>query len=239
MRMNLRSVIDTHKLAAIYVSYRTLICNGWKQIGYILHYGRSIHCATDASKLTAFHVQHETSICNRRKQICCTASHMGLEFCSRWKHTCIPRCVLNVQNTASCNLLKRIGCIRRFGLNLHYKTNSDNKSPKDGNRAHSRNVVYINWTSASRQYNTAFFIEVPHSRCYGRTAALRLTVQPCDEDEVVFPLSHFNAAPVEWNWQGKTEVLGEKSVPVPRCPPQIPHGQTRDRTWASAVEIGD
>ena len=32
-----------------------------------------------------------------------------------------------------------------------------------------------------------FFIflvgEGPRSRCYGRTAALRLIVQPCDEDE--------------------------------------------------------
>jgi hypothetical protein len=35
-----------------------------------------------------------------------------------------------------------------------------------------------------------------------------------------------NGAPVEWNWQGKTEVLGEKPVPVPLCPPQIPHGLT-------------
>jgi hypothetical protein len=24
-----------------------------------------------------------------------------------------------------------------------------------------------------------------------------------------------NGAPVEWNWQGKTEELGEKPVPVP------------------------
>jgi hypothetical protein len=27
---------------------------------------------------------------------------------------------------------------------------------------------------------------------------------------------------VEWYWQGKTEGLGEKPVPVPLCPPQIP-----------------
>jgi hypothetical protein len=33
-----------------------------------------------------------------------------------------------------------------------------------------------------------------------------------------------NGAPVEWNWLGKTEVLGEKPVPVPLCPPQIPGG---------------
>jgi hypothetical protein len=28
---------------------------------------------------------------------------------------------------------------------------------------------------------------------------------------------------VERYWQGKTEELGEKPVPVPLCPPQIPH----------------
>jgi hypothetical protein len=66
---------------------------------------------------------------------------------------------------------------------------------------------------------------------------LRLLVQPCDEDDdddyfCPFPS---NGAPVEWNWQGKTEVLGEKPVSVPLCPPQIPHGLTRDRTRASAV----
>jgi hypothetical protein len=44
-----------------------------------------------------------------------------------------------------------------------------------------------------------------------------------------------NGAPVEWNWQGKTEILGEKPVPVPLCPPHIPHGLTRHRTQSSAV----
>jgi hypothetical protein len=32
----------------------------------------------------------------------------------------------------------------------------------------------------------------------------------------------------------KPEELGEKHVPVPLCPPQIPHGLTRVRTRASA-----
>jgi hypothetical protein len=44
-----------------------------------------------------------------------------------------------------------------------------------------------------------------------------------------------NGAPVERNWQGKTEVIGEKPVPAPLCPPQIPYGPTRHRTRASAV----
>lgn len=50
-----------------------------------------------------------------------------------------------------------------------------------------------------------------------------------------FLVFHFNGAPVEGNWQGKPEVLGEIPVPVPLCPPQIPHGRTRDRKRASAV----
>ena len=74
--------------------------------------------------------------------------------------------------------------------------------------------------SEKRLHNLCLFLftERPRSRCYWRTAALRLIVQPCDEDEVFFLLFHFNGAPVEWNWQGKTEVLGEKPVPVPLCP---------------------
>jgi hypothetical protein len=33
---------------------------------------------------------------------------------------------------------------------------------------------------------------------------------------------------------GKIEELGEKPVPIPLCPPQITHGQTRARTRAFA-----
>jgi hypothetical protein len=35
--------------------------------------------------------------------------------------------------------------------------------------------------------------------------------------------------------RGKPKYSGEKPVPVPLCPPQIPHGLTRDRNRASAV----
>jgi hypothetical protein len=38
-------------------------------------------------------------------------------------------------------------------------------------------------------------------------------------------------ATAEWYWWGKTKEVREKPVPVPLCPPQIPHGLTR----ASAV----
>jgi hypothetical protein len=46
-------------------------------------------------------------------------------------------------------------------------------------------------------------------------AALRLIVQPCDEDE-------FYRFSVWCNGQGKPEVLEEKPIIVPLCPPQIP-----------------
>jgi hypothetical protein len=51
---------------------------------------------------------------------------------------------------------------------------------------------------------------------------------------LVFSVFPRNGAPVEWNWQGKPDTR-EKPVPMPLCPPQIPHGLTRDWTWASAV----
>jgi hypothetical protein len=38
-------------------------------------------------------------------------------------------------------------------------------------------------------------------------------------------------------WQGKAEELGEKPVPLPLCPPQIPHGLTRVRNRASVVRL--
>lgn len=35
------------------------------------------------------------------------------------------------------------------------------------------------------------------------------------------------------------ELLGEKPIPVPLCPQQIPHGMPWDRTRAPARETGD
>jgi hypothetical protein len=53
----------------------------------------------------------------------------------------------------------------------------------------------------------SLFLEGPRSRSYRRTAALRLIVQPCDEDErkiiSFFFIFTSNGAPVELNWQGK------------------------------------
>jgi hypothetical protein len=81
--------------------------------------------------------------------------------------------------------------------------------------------------------------EGPRSINYGHTATLRLIVQILwwrwRERWSLFLIFSSNWASVEWSWQGKTEVLGQKSVSVPLCTPQIPHGPTRVRNRASAV----
>jgi hypothetical protein len=77
-----------------------------------------------------------------------------------------------------------------------------------------------------------FCDEGPRSRCYGRTAALRLIVQPCDEDEEKDDqfFSFFRVMEHQWK-----ELTWENRSTMPLCPPQIPHGLTRDRTRASKV----
>jgi hypothetical protein len=49
--------------------------------------------------------------------------------------------------------------------------------------------------------------------------------------------SFFQVIDHQWNEsdKGKPKYSEEKPVPVPLCPPKIPHGLTLDRTRASAV----
>jgi hypothetical protein len=101
-------------------------------------------------------------------------------------------------------------------------------------------ATYRRWTKNLQTVNFFPFLcffsaKGPRSRRYGRTAALRLLVQPCDEDDddddyyyyffVVFQV-------IEHRWKeterGKTEQRREKPVPVPLCPPQMRHGVSRD-----------
>jgi hypothetical protein len=81
-----------------------------------------------------------------------------------------------------------------------------------------------------------FYGEGPRSRCYGCTAALRLIVQPCDEDDSFF-FPFFEVMEHRWNEieRGKPKYSGKNLSQVPLCPPQISQGLTRDRTRASAV----
>jgi hypothetical protein len=71
-----------------------------------------------------------------------------------------------------------------------------------------------------------FLVRGPRSWCYGRTAALRLIVQPLWwiwRWAVFLPSFTSNGAPVEWNWQGKTD-SSEKNLSQCLCPSQISHG---------------
>jgi hypothetical protein len=81
-----------------------------------------------------------------------------------------------------------------------------------------------------------FFGERPRSRRYGRTAALRLIVQPCDEDNY-FSFLFFRVTEQRWNkiHRVKPKYWGEKLIPVPLSLPQIPHGLARDRTQACVM----
>jgi hypothetical protein len=45
----------------------------------------------------------------------------------------------------------------------------------------------------------------------------------------------YEYGPLERYWQGKAEVLGEKPVPVPFCPPQIASAVRDRRLTASAM----
>jgi hypothetical protein len=72
----------------------------------------------------------------------------------------------------------------------------------------------------------SFFTEGPRSRCYRRTAALKAYCPNLWWRWSFFRFSILTEHRWNENWQGKTEVLGEKPVPVPFSPPQIPHGPT-------------
>ena len=73
----------------------------------------------------------------------------------------------------------------------------------------------------------------------GFTEALRLFVQPYDEDEEKDDQFFLLFQVMEHRWneidRGKSKYSGKKPVLLPLCPPQIPHGLTRDRTRVSAV----
>jgi hypothetical protein len=68
-----------------------------------------------------------------------------------------------------------------------------------------------------------FFKEGPRSRSCGRTAALRLLVQPCDEDEEKDDLFSSALQVMEHRWneidKGKSKYSG-KNLSQCHCPPQ-------------------
>jgi hypothetical protein len=86
-------------------------------------------------------------------------------------------------------------------------------------------------STSSIHLNLVFFLLPPRLP----SGNLRLIVQPCEEDDQLF--SFLQVFENRWNEidMGKPKYSGEKPVPVALCPPQIPHGLSRDRNRASAV----
>jgi hypothetical protein len=105
----------------------------------------------------------------------------------------------------------------------------------DSNRGPSRpwpSRYTNNATPSPRGYG--IFVVVVKGPAADATDAPQLIGRPCDEDDF---FSFFQVMEHRWNEidRGKTEVLGEKHVAVPLCPPQIRHGLIQIRTRASAV----
>jgi hypothetical protein len=82
------------------------------------------------------------------------------------------------------------------------------------------------------EYNE-FFLEGPRSRSYGRTEALKLIVQLCDEDYLFF-FHFFRVMEDRWNEidRGKPKY---SSCPSATLSTTIPQGLVRDRTRTSAM----
>ena len=92
------------------------------------------------------------------------------------------------------------------------------------------------WISGLRSVNVFFYYwRAPQQILQTHRSLEGLLWNPVMKMVSFFLLFHFNGTPVEWNLQGKTEVLGEKPVQAPLCRTQIPHGTTQGQTRASAM----
>jgi hypothetical protein len=82
-----------------------------------------------------------------------------------------------------------------------------------------------------------FFVKGPAAEATDAPHPWGLLCNPVKKMIKNFLFSFFLVMGHRWNEidRGKPKYSGEKLVPVPLYPPQIPHGLTRDRTRASAV----
>jgi hypothetical protein len=89
-------------------------------------------------------------------------------------------------------------------------------------------------TRAFEASGNTFLLKGPAADATDAPQPWRLIVQLYKKDNN----EAFSAFPFHWSTGGMKltgDVPGEKSVPVPLCPPQIPRGPTQEWTWVSAV----
>jgi hypothetical protein len=124
------------------------------------------------------------------------------------------QCVVPIARPwAGCSVLGDVACSVTDGL--------------DGGGVHSRRG---HW------YLFSLVVKCPAADATDALQPWGLFCNPVMKITIIFCHFPSNGAPVEWNWQGKTEVLGEKPVPVPLCPPQIPHALTRGH-WCYSLPL--
>ena len=78
------------------------------------------------------------------------------------------------------------------------------------------------WWKCERNRNVSFTDAVNCQKLHSMNGGLR---------------RHVYGALFEWYWQKKTDVLWRKPMPLPVCPPQIPHGLAWD--WKQAPAVTD
>ena len=115
-----------------------------------------------------------------------------------------------------------------------YSATTPCKNPKEDQQlSNNRQENAGEWVLTFSRYlwlNYYFFVKGPAANATDAPQTWGLLCNPVTK--MIFLVFPCNWAPVEWHWQGKTKIPGENPVPVPLCPPQIPHGMTQDRTRA-------
>jgi hypothetical protein len=130
---------------------------------------------------------------------------------------------------------RSILCLKKLCISLFMRITTNNSRPFWD--AHHLSFIYktfrLNWDKAvfcrteCCLYDTFFLVvKGPAADATDAPQPWGLLCNPMMKMTITFCPFPSNGAPMEWNWQGKAEVLGEKPLPVPLCPPQIPHGLT-------------
>jgi hypothetical protein len=116
-----------------------------------------------------------------------------------------------LQKLTVTQLVKKIPLL--WKLNDHQRIN---KTPANGSYRIQHNPCEISGSLDAEDLDYGF-LRYERKRCFTSWCCQLLTLYRVG-----------GGAQVEWYWPPKTDVFKEKLVPVPLCPPQIPHRLARD-----------
>jgi hypothetical protein len=159
----------------------------------------------------------------------------------RVKHTWVSKDETNFALPVEMQLMKK--CSDRCAM----VTVSHSGTWQDGKRYVKRNLNYtethpyrkkIFWSRRSNAkivFNKIETVSGEHGTCSYRLGETMSELRPPAGLLFILQVIWSRSATAEWYWQGKTEYIGEKPVPVPLCTPQIPRGLNVARTRSSVV----